>query len=156
MFARMRALLFVVAGLGTTAAYADPSPTRPTATRPAEAGVHAGAQAVPPVHAAEPTLTEDLEARRIIRGCDADEPCARPSEVLRENVYVTTSGNFLDSALVSVLMELGPERVLFGSDYPWESLAKAVAFVDAAPISDADRRKIWAENALRLFAHERR
>lgn len=76
----------------------------------------------------------------------------RPSEVLRENVYVTTSGNFLDSALVSVLMELGPERVLFGSDYPWESLAKAVAFVDAAPISDEDRRKLYAENALRLFS----
>jgi predicted TIM-barrel fold metal-dependent hydrolase len=75
----------------------------------------------------------------------------RPSEVLRENVYVTTSGNFLDSALVSVLMELGPERVLFGSDYPWESLAKAVEFVERAPISDADRSKLYSENALQLF-----
>jgi predicted TIM-barrel fold metal-dependent hydrolase len=74
----------------------------------------------------------------------------RPSEVLRENVYVTTSGNFLDSALVSVLMELGPERVLFGSDYPWESLAKAVEFVEQAPISDADRARIFGGNARRF------
>ena len=75
----------------------------------------------------------------------------RPSEVLRENVYVTTSGNFLDSALVSVLMELGAERVLFGSDYPWESLAKAVDFVERAPISAPDRARIFGANANRLF-----
>lgn len=76
----------------------------------------------------------------------------RPSEYLRENFYVTTSGNFLESALVSVLAELGAERVLFGSDYPWESIAKAVEFVDGAPISDADRRRLYYENAARLFA----
>jgi hypothetical protein len=75
----------------------------------------------------------------------------RPSQVLRENVYVTTSGNFLDSALVSVLAELGEDRVLFGSDYPWESLAKAVTFVEQAPISDAQRRKLYSENARRLI-----
>ncbi len=73
MFGRMRALLFVVAGLGTAAAYADSSPA-----------VHAGAQVVPPVHATEPVLTQDLEARRNIRGCNADEPCSRPSELLHE------------------------------------------------------------------------
>jgi 2,3-dihydroxybenzoate decarboxylase len=41
--------------------------------------------------------------------------------------------------------------VLFGSDYPWESLAKAVEFVERAPISDADRSKLYSENALNLF-----
>jgi predicted TIM-barrel fold metal-dependent hydrolase len=76
----------------------------------------------------------------------------RPSEYLRQNFYVTTSGNFLDSALVSVLMELGPDRILFGSDYPWESIAKAVEFVDRAPISGADRRKLYHENAARLIS----
>jgi predicted TIM-barrel fold metal-dependent hydrolase len=75
----------------------------------------------------------------------------RPSEYLRDNFYVTTSGNFLNSALVSVLMELGAERILFGSDYPWESTAKAVEFVEQAPISDDDRRKLYHDNAARLF-----
>jgi 2,3-dihydroxybenzoate decarboxylase len=76
----------------------------------------------------------------------------RPSEYLRQNFYVTTSGNFLDSALVSALMELGSDRILFGSDYPWESIAKAVEFVEQAPISDEDRRKLYYDNAARLFA----
>jgi predicted TIM-barrel fold metal-dependent hydrolase len=75
----------------------------------------------------------------------------RPSEYLRDNFHVTTSGNFLDSAFVSVLTELGADRVLFGSDYPWESIQKAVDFVDGAPISDGDRRKVYYENAARLF-----
>ncbi len=64
----------VVAGLGT-AAYADPAPP---------ADVHAGAQAVPPVHAGEPTLQQDLEARHNIRGCNPGESCARQQDVLAE------------------------------------------------------------------------
>ena len=72
----MRALLVVVAGLVTTAVYAEPAPT--------PADVHAGAQAVPPVHAGEPTLPQDLEARHNIRGCNAGESCARATDVLRE------------------------------------------------------------------------
>lgn len=71
----MRALLVVVAGLGTTAAYADPA---------LPAGVHAGAQVVPPAHAGEPQLTQDLEARHNIRGCNAGESCARQTDALRE------------------------------------------------------------------------
>jgi membrane-bound lytic murein transglycosylase D len=81
MFARMRALLLVAFGLGslaTTAANAGPSSSSQATD------VHAGAQAVPPVHAAEPTLSQDLEQRRNIRGCNADESCARPNEVLHE------------------------------------------------------------------------
>jgi len=73
MFRRMRALVLLALGLGTTAAYAGP-----------ETDVHAGAQVAPPVHAGEPTLAQDLEQRRNIRGCNAGESCARPSEVLRE------------------------------------------------------------------------
>jgi membrane-bound lytic murein transglycosylase D len=62
---------FGLGSLGTTPAYADPD-------------VHAGAQAVPPVHPAEPTLNQDLEQRRNIRGCNAGESCARASDVLHE------------------------------------------------------------------------
>src|SRR3569623_1816274 len=74
MFARMRVLLLVafgLGGLGTTPAYADPD-------------VHAGAQAVPPVHPTEPTLNQDLEQRRNIRGCNPGESCSRATEAMRE------------------------------------------------------------------------
>jgi membrane-bound lytic murein transglycosylase D len=71
MFGPMRALLFVVAGLASTVAYADPD-------------THAGTQPAPPVHTGEPALNQDLEQRRNIRGCNAGEECVRPSEVLRD------------------------------------------------------------------------
>ncbi|MFT3693655.1 MAG: LysM peptidoglycan-binding domain-containing protein [Kofleriaceae bacterium] len=71
----MRRLL-LLAALGG-AAHAQP------AQSPAP-DVHAGAQVVPPVKAGEPTLDQDLEQRRNIRGCNAGESCARADAVLRE------------------------------------------------------------------------
>ena len=46
--------------------------------------IPAGAQVAPPLPAAEPTLEQQLDARRNIRGCTVGEPCARPQDVLRE------------------------------------------------------------------------
>ncbi len=46
--------------------------------------VHAGAQAVPPVQAGEPVLPQQMDARRNIRGCAADETCSRPGDAMRE------------------------------------------------------------------------
>jgi membrane-bound lytic murein transglycosylase D len=46
--------------------------------------VHTGTQAAPPVRAGEPTLSQDLEARRNIRGCNAGETCARLADQMRE------------------------------------------------------------------------
>ena len=52
--------------------------------QPADAPVHAGAQPVPPVHAGEPVLNQDLEGRHAVRGCNPNERCAKPSELLKE------------------------------------------------------------------------
>jgi membrane-bound lytic murein transglycosylase D len=60
---------------------ADVAPGAPAA---ASAGaVHAGAQAVPPVRADDPTLPEQADGRRAIRGCAVDERCVRPADALR-------------------------------------------------------------------------
>jgi membrane-bound lytic murein transglycosylase D len=72
MFASMRLVVLVLAA-SVGAAYGDPTPAEP---------VHTGVQVAPPVHPPEPTLTQDLEQRRNIRGCNADEPCGKPREVL--------------------------------------------------------------------------
>ncbi|HEY6180466.1 MAG TPA: hypothetical protein VIX73_38755, partial [Kofleriaceae bacterium] len=63
----------VVLWIALGAAHADP-----------EAAVHAGTQSAPPVRAGEPVLPQDLDGRRAIRGCSADERCARPGDLLRE------------------------------------------------------------------------
>ena len=46
--------------------------------------MRAGVQPVPPVRAGEPGLPQELDGRRSIRGCGADERCARPGDLLRE------------------------------------------------------------------------
>src|SRR5687767_9016317 len=82
MFQDMRdAFLRAAAGCGLVlciglcpAAHADSS----------DAPIHAGAQLVPPVRAGEPILQQQLDGRRSIRGCAADERCARPGDLLRE------------------------------------------------------------------------
>ena len=81
MFRRMRARPCVVLAavlLGGPASYADPDPTD------AAPAIHAGAQAAPAVHPVEPSLAQDLDQRRAIRGCNANEQCGRPADVLHE------------------------------------------------------------------------
>jgi membrane-bound lytic murein transglycosylase D len=51
---------------------------------PPDPPVHAGVQPSPPVRAGEPVLHQELDGRRAIRGCSADERCARPGDLLRE------------------------------------------------------------------------
>ncbi len=76
----------------------------------------------------------------------------RPApEYLRENFYVSTSGNFHTASLLGVLLELGADRVLFAVDYPFEEMAEAAEWFDAVPIAEADREKIGRSNAERLF-----
>lgn len=70
---------------------------------------------------------------------------------LRDNFYVTTSGNFHTASLIGVILQLGADRVLFAVDYPFEQTRDAVEWFDAAPISEADREKIGRTNAARLF-----
>jgi gamma-resorcylate decarboxylase len=73
------------------------------------------------------------------------------SEYLRQNVSVTTSGNFSTRALVATIQELGVDRVLFAADYPYESMSEAAEWFDAAPINESDRLRIGRTNACRLL-----
>lgn len=70
---------------------------------------------------------------------------------LLHNFYVTTSGNFHTQTLNATLAELGADRVLFSTDYPYESMRDAANWFDNAAISDNDRGKIGYTNARRLF-----
>jgi predicted TIM-barrel fold metal-dependent hydrolase len=70
---------------------------------------------------------------------------------LRENFYVTTSGNFRTQALTNVILEIGADRVLYSVDYPYEDVVEAQAWLDHCAISDADRIKVAHANARKLF-----
>jgi gamma-resorcylate decarboxylase len=70
---------------------------------------------------------------------------------LRENFYITTSGNFRTQALTDVILEVGADRVLYSVDYPYEDMAEAADWFDHAAISEQDRLKIGYKNARQLF-----
>jgi predicted TIM-barrel fold metal-dependent hydrolase len=70
---------------------------------------------------------------------------------LRENFYVTTAGHFRTQALIDTLLEMGPDRLLFSVDYPYETVQEQSDWFDSLPISETDRRKIGRTNALQLL-----
>ena len=74
-----------------------------------------------------------------------------PSEYLRHNFYVTTSGVCSAPPLQCALAALGREHVLFGTDYPFEDMSVATGFLRSAPLDDADRHAIAHGNAEQLL-----
>jgi uncharacterized protein len=75
----------------------------------------------------------------------------RVGDYFRDHFYVTTSGYFTDAPLLCTLMVLGADRILFSVDYPFSSNGRGRAFLDATPISEADREKIAHGNAERVL-----
>jgi len=73
------------------------------------------------------------------------------SHYLRENFYITTSGNFRTQALINVILEVGADRILYSVDYPYEDVVEAMEWFDRASISESDRMKIARTNAQNLF-----
>ena len=72
-------------------------------------------------------------------------------EYFRENFYITTSGNFRTQTLIDAMLEIGSDRILFSTDWPFENIDHASDWFDAAPISEIDRQKIGRDNARALF-----
>ncbi|HEX3951018.1 MAG TPA: amidohydrolase family protein [Steroidobacteraceae bacterium] len=73
------------------------------------------------------------------------------ADTFREHFYVTTSGNFQHSALTCAIAELGIDRIMFAVDYPYNANEQGVAFVQSAPMEDAEKTKILHANADRLL-----
>jgi predicted TIM-barrel fold metal-dependent hydrolase len=71
----------------------------------------------------------------------------RPSDYLRENMFITTSGNYLPAAFMCAYEVLGIDRILLATDYPYEDANECVQFLDGLPITDEDREKLFFRNA---------
>ena len=75
----------------------------------------------------------------------------RLQDYMCENFFVTTSGNFNDQALICAILTMSADRILFSVDYPYEMMEPAARWIERAPISENDRRKIAHGNAGTLF-----
>jgi 2,3-dihydroxybenzoate decarboxylase len=75
----------------------------------------------------------------------------KPSDYLRENVYITTSGMAWPPAIQFCQAVLGMDRVLYAMDYPYQFVADEVTATDNIAISDADKKKLFQTNAEAVF-----
>lgn len=75
----------------------------------------------------------------------------RASEYMKRNFVITTSGVEDDLALDYSVKALGEDNVLWAIDYPYQPTAPAVKWMDATPVSDAVREKLYHGNAERIF-----
>ncbi len=81
-----------------------------------------------------------------------NRPCKKNIvDYFNANFHVTTSGNFRTQALINAMSELGSDRIMFSTDWPFENIDHAAVWFDAASISENDRVKIGRTNAMRLF-----
>jgi 2,3-dihydroxybenzoate decarboxylase len=70
---------------------------------------------------------------------------------LRNNFYLTTSGNFRTPALLNTIQEIGADRLLFSSDYPFERMDEAATWFDNLELNENDLTKIARTNAAKLL-----
>ena len=75
----------------------------------------------------------------------------KPSDYVRDNVIVTTSGMNFSPPLLMTIQMLGIDNVLFAADYPFENVQDSVAAIDALAIADRDKEKIYSLNSKRVF-----
>jgi 2,3-dihydroxybenzoate decarboxylase len=75
-----------------------------------------------------------------------------PSDYIKENIAVTTSGMCSAEPLKCSIAALGGDRVMFAADYPFESVPGAGEFLDRTPLPEALREDIAFNNAAKYFA----
>ena len=93
-----------------------------------------------------------IDNRNAWIGAAPNYPAKKPiAEYFHANFYLTTSGNFRTQTLIDAMLEIGSDRLLFSTDWPFENVDHAADWFDSASISDNDRQKIGRDNAARLF-----
>jgi len=74
-----------------------------------------------------------------------------PSQYIKDNIVITTTGVCADESLQCALAALGEDNVLFSVDYPFEESKQAGDWIEQAPISEAVREKVCYKNAERVL-----
>jgi predicted TIM-barrel fold metal-dependent hydrolase len=74
-----------------------------------------------------------------------------PLDYIRDNLVVTTSGNWYEPAFVCTMLAIGADKILFAIDWPYEANSAGMAFFNKLSLNDDDRHKIAHGNAERLL-----
>lgn len=73
-----------------------------------------------------------------------------PSDYLRDNMLMTTSGNYLPAAFKCTKEALGIERIMLGSDYPYEEMDEAMSFLEGLGLSQDEKEQLYFRGAERI------
>jgi predicted TIM-barrel fold metal-dependent hydrolase len=68
-----------------------------------------------------------------------------------ENLHYTFSGFNWTPTFLSLLLQVGVDRIMFSADYPYGSMEQARTFLDQLPVSTVDIDQIAHSNAERLL-----
>ncbi|MDO8586259.1 MAG: amidohydrolase family protein [Armatimonadota bacterium] len=71
------------------------------------------------------------------------------------NLYLETSGNLNPNKINYAFERVGPNRLLFGSNWPYADPALTIGLVEDADISAGDKKRIFETNAMRLLGFEK-
>jgi predicted TIM-barrel fold metal-dependent hydrolase len=77
----------------------------------------------------------------------------KPSEYLQNNVFVTTSGNYYEPAFMCTREAMGIDRILLGTDYPYEDPKECIQFIEGLSIPQEEKDRIYSGNAVQLGLH---
>ncbi len=95
-----------------------------------------------------PYLLWRFDSRAKIYGIKLGKP---PSQYIKQNIAVTTSGMCSAEPLACAVSALGPDRVMFAADYPFESATEAAHFMDTVTLPEGLRADIAFNNAARTL-----
>jgi predicted TIM-barrel fold metal-dependent hydrolase len=73
------------------------------------------------------------------------------SHYFHHNIWITTSGVGWEPAIKFCMEVLGPSRVLYAMDYPYQQSSDEVAVYDRLRISDEDKKALMEGNAREVF-----
>ncbi|OFW60317.1 MAG: hypothetical protein A2133_10035 [Actinobacteria bacterium RBG_16_64_13] len=70
-----------------------------------------------------------------------------PSDYLRDNMLVTTSGNYLPAAFKCTREALGMDKILLGTDYPYEEMHESMEYLRGLGLSAEEQTQLFYGNA---------
>jgi len=76
----------------------------------------------------------------------------KPSDYMKRNLYITTSGVPWAPAVTMAQSVLGMDRVLYAMDYPYQYRVEEVTMTDNFPISAGEKKKLFQTNAEQVFS----
>ena len=95
-----------------------------------------------------PYLLWRFDSRAKLYGVKLAKP---PSQYIKDNFTVTTSGMCSAEPLTCAISALGHDHVMFAADYPFESMDEAAHFIDGVSLEESVRNDICYNTAVKFF-----